>query len=155
METVDRVGYCGLCCPLCDHRARIPERAGALIEALRKADFEEYGHQLPGFKEFWSFLQGLAAPDPGKRCRSGNCGHPACGIRKCALEHGIALCPECDDYPCRRIETLGRSETTLILDGLRVREIGLEAWLAEQEQRRKEGFCYADARCGQCMVPTD
>ena len=31
-------------------------------------------------------------------------------------------------------------------------EMGPE-WIKEQEIRREEGFCYADVRCGKCIIP--
>ncbi len=38
------------------------------------------------------------------------------------------------------------SNKWLIADGLRQREIGLEAWIEEQDERCKTGFAYADIR---------
>ncbi len=47
------------------------------------------------------------------------------------------------------------SESTLVHDGERLRKIGLDAWIEEQKQRKARGFCYADARCLPCTVPTE
>ena len=60
---------------------------------------------------------------------------------------------DCQDFPCKRIATLGSSESTLIHDGQRMKEIGLEAWMVEQEQRRQAGFCYADVLMPAQHVP--
>jgi len=35
-----------------------------------------------------------------------------------------------------------------------MKEIGLEAWLQEQEERIKDGFHYHMLQCEQCIVPT-
>jgi hypothetical protein len=140
--TADRmrlVTYCGLYCGLCPYHGRIPQRAAALRESLRWAE-----NEVP--EPFRKVLAKLAA-EPGNRCcRAGTCGNTRhCPIRKCAVAKGVSACPLCSDYPCKRIAALGRNESTLIHDGQRLKEIGLEAWMAEQEHRRQVGFCYADA----------
>ncbi len=153
MNATDLLTYCGLYCDLCDQRVRIPERAQALIESLELAQFEEWGRQHAGYEEFQRLLQVLAEAPDDRRCRSGGCGAPFCAIRKCALEREVLTCPLCPDYPCPHIATLARSEPTLLSDGQRLRAIGVEAWVEEQQERRQRGFCYADVRCGRCEVP--
>jgi len=74
---------------------------------------------------------------------------------KCAMEKGIYVCPECEDYPCVRIKKLAKSEPILLHDGERIREYGLDAWIIEQEERKRAGFCYADIRCYPCEEPWD
>lgn len=44
---------------------------------------------------------------------------------------------------------------TLIPDGRRMQRIGVEAWVAEQEERTRTGFCYADIRCHPYTIPAD
>jgi len=34
-----------------------------------------------------------------------------------------------------------------------MRAIGLESWIAEQEERRKTGFAYCDIRCQPYEIP--
>jgi len=68
---------------------------------------------------------------------------------------GVTVCAECSEFPCKRVKTLAKSEPTLVHDGERIRKIGLDAWIEEQEQRKARGFCYADARCLPCTVPTE
>lgn len=153
MERTHFVAYCGLYCNLCDHRTRIPEQAAALRESMRKADYEDFGPGIAGFDEFWRFLGDLTQPGDDKRCRTGKCGSPFCAIRKCAQEKGVDLCPYCDQYPCQHIETLAGLEPTLIQDGRRMQDIGLDAWIEEQGQRGKAGYCYGDTRCPGGRVP--
>jgi hypothetical protein len=148
MDNKDLVSYCGLYCDLCDQRVRIPQRAAALKETLRLAEQE-------GPEPFRKVLAELAKPPGNKCCRAGTCGNPRCGIRKCARAKGVFACPDCPDFPCKRIETLGRSESTLVHDGRRMKEIGLDAWIAEQEKRKETGFCYADVRCLPCTIPEE
>jgi hypothetical protein len=155
VEQESLVAYCGLYCGLCDQKTRVPERAAALLEALHRADFEAWGRGYPGFEEFWTLLARLATVQAGATCRSGACGAPHCGIRLCAQERGVQYCPQCADYPCERVRLLGRSEATLLHDGVRLREMGVQAWVSEQEERRRAGFCYADVRCGDCVIPSE
>lgn len=87
-------------------------------------------------------------------CRSG-CGAPFCGIRKCAKKKGVEVCPFCEEYPCHRINALAKGYGLLLADAQRMKELGLERWVEEQEQRRKTGFCYTDIRCNPYSVPED
>lgn len=142
------VTYCGLYCGLCDWHTRLPQRAAALKESLAVAECRPP-------KAVEQFLQSLAShPANDKHCRSGRCG-ARCAIKKCAIGKGVTVCAECGEYPCKRIMTLARSESTLVHDGQRLRQIGLDAWIAEQEQRKARGFCYADVRCLPCTVPEE
>jgi hypothetical protein len=34
-----------------------------------------------------------------------------------------------------------------------MKEIGMEAWIAEQDVRRQKGFCYRDIRYGKEIIP--
>lgn len=141
------VTYCGLYCGLCDWHARLPQRAAALKESLERAEF-------PAPKPVQQFLQNLCQPGEDKRCRGGTCGGK-CAIKKCAIGKGVTICAECGEFPCKHVKTLARSEPMLVHDGERIRKIGLDAWIEEQEQRKSRGFCYADVRCLPCTVPEE
>ena len=153
MPDLAQVTYCGLYCGLCAQRNRIPQRAGALREAMHKEAWDHWGQEIPRFREFWSFLNDLAESESRCSCRGGACGPPFCGIRKCAPQKGVDVCPFCDDYPCDRILGLAKGYVTMLADGKRMKEIGLEAWIQEQEERRKTGFSYVDIRCEPYEVP--
>ena len=153
MEDLEFVTYCGLYCGLCGERARIPARACALREAMVKEGYEFWGSGLPRFGDFWGFLIDLCDPDhacPG--CRQGG-GPPFCAIRKCAPGRGVDVCPFCDEYPCERALAIAKGYPTLLADGQRMREIGLERWIEEQQERAGTGFAYADIRCYPYSVP--
>jgi len=49
-------------------------------------------------------------------------------------------------FPCSRIKALGDIYPTLIADNRRLQTVGLEQWLAEQEERARRGVVYADIR---------
>lgn len=155
MDKLDLVTYCGLYCGLCASRGRIPRQANVLRESMSKEGYEFWGKDLPGFNEFWSFLSDLSDPDKGcPGCRKGG-GPPFCSIRKCARERKVDVCVFCEQYPCGRVLEIAKGYPTLIADGERMRKLGMEAWLQEQEERAKTGFAYADIRCHPYNVPAE
>lgn len=136
------VTYCGLYCKLCANLARIPEQASALLATLRNEGWDYFGD-----KELLKKLQNLSDTDKEfSGCRGGKCGDPGCEIRKCAPGRKVVVCSACKDYPCDKINSLAERYPTLVADGRRQQEIGLENWVDEQEARAKAGFCYADIR---------
>jgi hypothetical protein len=154
-EELEQVTYCGLYCGLCAQRNRIPHRAGELREAMQKEGWDFWAKEMPGFNEFWLFLNDLSESDSRHSCRAGTCGPPFCGIRKCARQKGIDACPFCDDYPCHRILGLAKGYVMMLADGARMKDIGIAAWVQEQEERRKTGFAYVDIRCHPYEVPDE
>jgi len=155
MADLTYVTYCGLYCGLCSARNRIPPTARTLREQMRRDGWEHWGEEVPGFREFWVFLKNLAEPTSAGGCRSGECGAPFCGIRKCARQRGVDVCWQCDEYPCQRVLGLAKGYPMLLADGQRAKEIGLDAWIAEQEERARTGFAYVDIRCYPYEVPDD
>ena len=143
---MDFITYCGLYCGLCAERCRIPKQAAALTDSLHKEGWDSFALSQPGAKEFWRILNDKADPAKACRgCRSGG-GFPGCQIRKCAREKSLTACPDCADYPCAKISDFAKVYPTTISDGGRMKEVGIERWAAEQEERAKAGFCYADIR---------
>ena len=101
---------------------------------------------LPNFKAFWTFLNercDLNKCCPG--CRQGG-GYPGCEIRRCAERRKIDICVNCGEYPCTLVTEFSKIYPTLIADGQRLKEIGVEAWIQEQKKRAETGFVYADIR---------
>ena len=148
MDRLKHVTYCGLYCKLCANIARIPRQAQALRDTLHKEGWQHYGESVvAGFNQFLDVLEHFSSYDetcPG--CRGG-CGFPGCEIRACAQERDLEVCSACEDFPCDRIRELGRAYPNLIADGMRQSQIGLDAWIEEQEERCATGFAYADIRC--------
>jgi len=154
MANLEQITFCGLYCGLCASRHRIPERAAALRDAMRKEGYDNWGKVMPQFGDFWAFLNNLADSSAVCNCRKGNCGPPFCGIRKCAQKKGIEVCPFCEEYPCRMILGIAKGYVTMLADGQRMKSIGIDAWIQEQEERRKTGFAYADIRVQPYEVPS-
>ncbi len=155
MADLTQVTYCGLYCGLCAQRNRIPQRAAALREAMQKEAWDRWGAEIAGFQAFWSFLADLVASESRSSCRNETCGPPFCGIRKCAQGKGVEVCPFCDEYPCKRILGIAKGYVTLLADADRMRAIGMEGWIAEQEERRRTGFAYVDIRCHPYEISDD
>jgi len=122
---------------------------------MQKEGWEYWGGEQTNFNEFWSFLNKLAGPEAECSCRLGKCGPPFCGIRKCAQKKGIEVCPFCNDYPCNKILGLARGYATLLADGQRMKEQGIDTWIKEQEERRMTGFAYSDIRYHPYEVPKE
>jgi hypothetical protein len=141
------VTYCGPYCGLCSLRNRVPSAARALSAHMSQAGYEYFGQFVPGFAHFCTFLQDLAASESRCTCKpvcGPGCGPPDCEIRACARECGHEVCALCDAYPCERIQAFALTYPLLLGDARRMREIGLEAWVAEQARRALTGFSYTD-----------
>jgi len=74
-----------------------------------------------------------------------------CQLRLCPDDKsGVTRCSDCPDFPCSRITGFnndGVRHHAEVLDNLRrLQEIGLEAWLKQEEER----WC-----CPQCQTPVD
>ncbi|MFA4987522.1 MAG: DUF3795 domain-containing protein [Candidatus Brocadiia bacterium] len=146
MPDLTQVSYCGLYCGLCSIRNRIPRQAAELRDSMLKEGMDQWGQYIPGFEGFWKFLNSLPENEQKCSCRAG-CGNPACEIRGCARAKGVDVCPFCAEYPCQRIKALAKGYFFMMADAARMKEIGLDAWIAEQEERAKTGFAYVDIRC--------
>lgn len=141
------MALCGLYCGLCASRRRIPSRAAALRAALRQEGYDRGYFDDPElervFAALWQGLNRLAdRPCPG--CRAGG-GYPNCPVRACAREKRVVVCPLCADFPCERLKILHKYPLFLA-DARRMQQVGLDAWVAEQEERAAAGFAYADVR---------
>jgi hypothetical protein len=147
MLNLKMVTYCGLYCGLCTQINRIPRMARDLRETMHKEGYDSWAVEMPGFNEFWKFLGDLMEMQSKCSCRENTCGPPFCGIRKCAEKKDIDVCVFCEEYPCGKILGIAKGYPTLLADGKRMKDIGLEAWIKEQEERAKTGFAYLDIRC--------
>ena len=68
-------------------------------------------------------------------------GNQSCAIARCSLEHGgLQFCWDCPDYPCPRYRGFDEADSFVPhshrrQDIARARELGLEAYLAETEEK--------------------
>ena len=72
----------------------------------------------------------------------GGAGNQSCAIAKCSLEHGgVPFCWECPEYPCSRFDGFDDGDSFVShrnrrQDITQAREVGLEAYLAQLEEKR-------------------
>ena len=98
----------------------------------------------------------------GCGCECGQCGaephRTICAIYRCCItERGYESCAECDDFPCTRIiqfayDPIWRTHLPVLENLRRIRRIGVEAWLDEQEtywtdQRRLDRWLQLHKEC--------
>jgi len=142
--------YCGLYCGACAIMGgQIRDTARSLARLLEAYDYAEWAPTLAdfvpavkGWGEFEGVLGWLTTQDcPG--CLAGG-GNPECAIRICAREKGLAGCWECDQEPCEKLEEIDQGYPGVAENRQRIREIGLDAWLAEQRAKVEAGFSYAE-----------
>ena len=137
--------YCGLYCENCAVKVKIEPAAKTLYEEMKKGGFEEVIQFIPGGDKFWPFLKGMVDPGICVSCKDGG-GNPGCAVRICAKEKGVELCALCADYPCDKFDAFFKGYPVLKSDNLLLKEKGMEAWSALQNERKKRGFTYADAK---------
>ncbi|MCD4829437.1 MAG: DUF3795 domain-containing protein [Candidatus Cloacimonetes bacterium] len=147
MDNKAYVCYCGLYCKLCPIIAAIPPQARALFATMEKSGYGEWGEYAhEGFKRFWTILQKLAKQDETCTLCQGECGNPECKIRVCARERGVLVCAFCDDYPCTLVDEFAKIYAEAPVNNDRIREIGLDAWIVEQEELVAQGRYYWDGK---------
>ena len=72
----------------------------------------------------------------------GGAGNQSCAIARCSLAHGgISFCWACSEYPCSRYEGFDDGDSFVPhrnrqQDIAQAREVGLEAYLAQLEEKR-------------------
>ncbi len=133
-ESREYLCYCGLYCKMCSIVNGLPQAAGKLEGIMREDGWEYYGAQLyPEFDAFWSVLSELKQLDETSPLCKGGCGDPGCAIRACAISKELEVCALCDDFPCRLLKDFTARYPFLIENGERIRELGIETWLCEQD----------------------
>jgi len=140
-ESKEYLCYCGLYCKMCSIIATLPLMAGDLFATMQADGWEFYGKEVyPEFDEFWKVLKNLKAMDETSPLCKGGCGDPTCQIRVCAKSKGLEVCAFCADFPCQTLSDFTRRYPFVLKNNERIRELGLEAWLAEQEELVAKGI---------------
>jgi len=164
--------YCGACPIYLANRRGDPEFLTLIKGHLVKlfSDLEE-GQKLPAgmpppIKQFdLAQLQNELKGDMGGMCCEGClsdkvgflCG--ICGFRACAQERGLTNCSQCADVPCQWLIDFSNdgilSHASFLESLERQKEIGIDGWLAEQEERWRCDQCgtqisYYEVECPNC-----
>lgn len=121
MSLRDKAGKCGLYCGAC------PFYLGTKDPHYREQFKQENGQ----WEEDWYCL-GCGNLDEKSW---GN----QCPITQCAVSKSVMYCHTCDEYPCEKLISFSQDKYphhhTVISGSNRMKEIGCDAWLEEQEKR--------------------
>jgi len=140
--------YCGLYCGACPIKnGQIRDTAKSLQALLSACNYPEWAPTMADFvpatrhySEFEEVLAWLTTQDCSG-CLAGG-GDPQCAIRVCAKEKGLPGCWECAELNCERLQRIDQGASVAPENRQRIREVGLEAWLAEQATQVETGFSY-------------
>ena len=136
--------YCGLYCGNCAVKVKVEPAAKILFEEMKKAGFEDILPMIPDGDKFWPFLKGMVQ-GVCVSCSEGS-GNHNCAVRKCAQDKGIEMCALCESYPCALFEKYFEGYPILKHDNSVLRDEGIDAWSKLQDERRANGFTYADSK---------
>ena len=137
---------CGLYCGACSIIAAVRRGDPQLLELIAGGVAEYLGQPVEVKALSW---EGCLSDVRASVCRE-------CTLRACALEKGLAHCAQCADFPCQQIIDFnndGFRHHSEVLDNIRrQQEIGIDAWVKEQEERWRcpKCGCGVDWYAGQC-----
>ncbi len=144
-KPLDYLCYCGLYCKLCSAIAITPKLADSLKKSMQEDGWEHYGSYVyEEFKAFWEVLQKMSQVDKTSTLCRGDCGDPDCKIRICARSKQIDVCAFCDEFPCPVLEKFAGGYQVVLTNNYRIREVGLDKWLQEQEALVAKGLTHRD-----------
>ena len=113
------------------------------------------------FDSYFGIYCGACSTPGCNGCKIPNENHwsPDCTFIKCAQDRRIESCCFCSDYPCTDIMAFDTDgyvhHRTILPNGRRLKEVGLEAWLEEQKQRWSctqcgETYTWFESKCKSC-----
>jgi len=135
------IGYCGVCCNHCGMQARIPEMAVELKRFIEAYGYGEWIQTITRDFDFNNLMKGLNwfANSSCPSCLKGG-GMPRCEVKVCCLQKKLKNCYFCEEFS--RCAKLSYQKETYRVEKHygRIRQIGYESWLGEQEEKIKENF---------------
>jgi len=153
MEKDYPYGICGVYCGQCasgNHRIRIIASELKRLVDLYRFEWLEQVPQGFSFKEFRKGLEWFAASNC-TGCKAGG-GPPTCEARKCAKEKGLQSCLLCSDFlTCPKTKYHRETYPQTVEGYKRVKEVGFEKWLEEQEMKAMAGFDLCDHLQEKCL----
>ena len=139
------LGHCGLSCGKClafsegdigRLSQELQQRLGAFGPyAERFATFTPVFGNYPAFEELLEHL----AESNCAGCRAGGCRNAGCGVRKCAQEHGIDFCFQCDEFPCDPPGFPPPLKEKWLAIGRRMNDVGAERYYEETRDEPRYG----------------
>ena len=148
----NQYGICGVYCGQCPNgNGRVKMMAGELkrlVDTVRY-DWLEQAVKSFSFKDFRKGLEWFSnAQCP--MCLNGG-GAPWCENRKCAPSKGLESCLQCSDYLTCKNTQYQREWYPFVIDNYnRVKQVGLQKHLEEEEERTRAGvslMSHLERRC--------
>jgi len=140
---------CGLYCGACSTYIT-RQRGGELaLNIMAKRMAERWGRTI---KTEDIVCEGCLSSQVAIYCRR-------CAMRACTIEKGMTHCAQCSSFPCQTIANFnndGAPHHSEVLTNVRhQKEIGINAWLDEQEKRWRCPTCsqvieWYDTKCPRC-----
>ncbi len=142
-ELLDRLAPCGLDCMRCLARSggEVERASLAVLGALGGFDkhAERFAAFDPVFADYPAFKRVADRLAAGRclGCRRSGCLHSACKVHLCVRETGVDFCYQCAEFPCDSTGLEGPLLDRWRKNNERMREIGLEAYVAETLERHR------------------
>ena len=135
------ISYCGVCCSHCGMQLHIPKMAEELKRFVEAYGYGEWIEHITQDFDFENFMKGLAwfSNSSCSGCLQGG-GMPNCEVKNCCIEKSLKNCYFCKDF--LNCEKLSYQKETYKIDEnhRRIKQIGYENWLEEQEEKRRQNF---------------
>lgn len=148
-------GYCGLYCGTCGvYKGRIVAKIAADFRELIAA--HEFAEWVPkyekidfSFDEFQKGVKFFSNQERGPYCQTPcqqDGGVPFCEIRPCAREKGVAICFECEEFPCRLFSPFLKRHPEIVDEEKKFKELGMERWVESLEEESERGYARATGK---------
>jgi len=145
LQPEDLITYCGHyggnCSRWCENTV-FRDLSKLLLEL---ADAHGYEHWMPSmvsdfdYNEFRKGLDFFSKKNSWLicfKCCQGEDGRPDCPVRDCCRKKGVALCFDCDDFPCDMV----KDDKKMIARAEEYKKLGKERWLKQEVEKAKKGF---------------
>lgn len=136
----DQYGICGIYCGQCPNgNGRVKMMAGELKRLVDTVRYNWVRDAVKSF-EFDEFRKGLEWFSVAQCSMCLNGGGAPCENRKCASEKKLKSCLLCGDYPTCKHTEYQREWYPFVVDNYnRVKQLGFERYLEEEEERARAG----------------
>jgi hypothetical protein len=152
----EQYGICGVYCGQCPNgNGRVSMMAQELKRLVDTTRYEWVKDFVTSFS-FDEFRKGLEwfSDSQCPKCHKGG-GAPWCENRKCATSKNLRSCLLCDDYlTCKNTVYQRETYPFVVNNHRRVKEVGFEKHLEEEEERSKAGISlmgHLERRCCKVM----
>jgi hypothetical protein len=141
LEKRHHISFCGSYCHLCDwHTGEIRKTFSAALHLFDDLGLQRVLADGVGSEGFRRGLESVMRPSICPGCKAEapirKPGKDRCEIRQCCFRKGLDLCSECDDFPCKTLETNPSVIKFHCLENLKcIRNQGLEHWIDREWER--------------------